>query len=70
MSSSAEEKRENGSAMMASGWIMVLFALLVFFFHPAARKLGETRFAWVAGCLLMVGLLLNLYGVHVRRQNR
>jgi len=70
MSSSAEEKRENGSAMMAIGWVMVLFALLVFFFHPAAVRLGETRFAWVAGCLAIAGLLLNLCGVYVRRQNR
>ena len=70
MSSSAEEKRENGSAMMAIGWVLVLFALLVFFFHPAAMKLGETRFAWIAGCLAVAGLLLSFYGVHVRRQNR
>ena len=70
MSSSAEEKRENGSAMMAIGWVMMLFAFLVFFFHPAAMKLGETRFAWIAGCMAGSGLLLSLYGVHVRRQNR
>jgi hypothetical protein len=70
MSSSTEEKRENGSAMMAIGWVMILFASLVMFFHPAAQKLGETRFAWIAGCLAFFGLLLSLYGVSVRRRNR
>jgi len=49
---------------------MILFASLVMFFHPAAQKLGETRFAWIAGCLAFFGLLLSLYGVSVRRRNR
>jgi hypothetical protein len=70
MSSSAEDKLENGSAMMAIGWVMILFASLVMFFHPAALKLGQTRFAWIAGCLALAGLLLSLYGVHVRRRYR
>ena len=29
MSTSTEEKRENGSAMVAIGWVMMLFAFLV-----------------------------------------
>ena len=68
--SSTEEKRENGSAIMVIGWLMMLFAFLVMFFHPAARKLGETRFAWIAGCLGVAGLMLNLLGVIFRRRNR
>jgi Na+-driven multidrug efflux pump len=68
--SSTEEKRETGSAFMVIGWLMMLFAFLVMFFHPAARKLGETRFAWIAGCLGVAGLMLSLAGVVVRRQNR
>jgi len=70
MSSSTEEKRENGSAMVVIGWVMILFASLVMFFHPAALKLGQTRFAWIAGCMAFAGLLLNLYGVRLRRRNR
>lgn len=70
MSSSWEEKRENGAAMMAIGWVMMLFASLVFFFHPAAMKLGETRFAWIAGGLAVVGLLLSVSGTIIRRRNR
>ena len=68
--SSIEEKRENGSAIMVIGWLMMLFAFLVMFFHPAAMKLGETRFAWIAGCLGVAGLILSVVGVLVRRRNR
>jgi len=70
MSSSTEERRENGSAMMAIGWVMMLFAFLVMFFHPAALKLGQTRFAWIAGIMALCGLTLSLCGTYVRRRNR
>ena len=33
---------------MVIGWIVVLFALLVVFFEPAAFKLGQTRFGVIA----------------------
>ena len=56
--------------MVAIGWVMMLFAFLVMFFHPAASKLGQTRFAWVAGCLGGAGLLLNIIGVGIRRRSR
>ncbi len=68
--SSVEEKRENGSAMMAIGWVLMLFAFLVFFFHPAALKLGETRFGVIAACLAVTGAILATLGVRIRRQNR
>jgi NADH:ubiquinone oxidoreductase subunit 6 (subunit J) len=70
MSSSVEERRENGSAIMVIGWVMMLFAFLVMFFQPAAAKLGETRFNWIAGCLGVGGLVLSIYGVCIRRGNR
>ena len=68
--SSIEERRESGSAIMVIGWVMMLFAFLVMFFHPAAMKLGETRFAVIAGCMGVAGLMLSLAGVMVRRRNR
>ena len=68
--SSSEERRENGSAMLAIGWVLMLFAFLVFFFHPAEVRLGETRFAIIAGCLAVSGLILALIGMRVRRRNR
>lgn len=67
--SSSEDKRENGSAMLAIGWVLVLFASLVFFFHPAGMKLGETRFAVIAACLVVAGLSLAIAGTWIRRSN-
>jgi hypothetical protein len=67
---SSEEKHETGSALMIIGWVLVLFALLVMFFQPAAFKLGETRFQIIAGALVALGLLLNLVGARVRSRNR
>ncbi len=68
--SSLEEKRENGSVMMVIGWVMMLFAFLVMFFHPAALKLGQTRFAIIAACLGGAGLVLSIVGVSIRRRSR
>ena len=67
---SSEEKRETASAMMIIGWVLVLFALLVLFFLPAALKLGETRFQIIAGVLIAVGLTLNVVGARIRSRNR
>ncbi len=68
--SSLEDKRENGSAVMVIGWVMMLFAFLIMFFHPAAMKLGQTRFVVVAACLGGVGLILSVVGVGIRRRYR
>ena len=68
--STSEEKHENGSAMLAIGWVLMLFAFLVFFFHPAAIRLGQTRFAVIAACLAGSGLLLSVAGTAIRRRNR
>ena len=67
--SSSEEKREGGSALMVIGWVMMLFAFLVMFFHPAALKLGETRFAVIAICLAIAGLMLSVAGTVVRHRS-
>ena len=67
---SSEEGRENGTALMIMGWICVLFALVVMFFDPAARKLGQSRVEFIAGSLVLAGLLLNVVGSRVRAHNR
>lgn len=67
---SSLDKRESGSAMMIIGWVLILFAFLVMFFHPAAQKLGETRFDILAACLAALGLLLSLFGVRIRARYR
>jgi len=66
---SQEEKRESGRAYMVVGWILVLFALLVVFFEPAAFRLGQIRFGVIAVVLVIVGLLLNIYGYRLRRSS-
>ena len=66
---SKEETRESGRAFMVMGWIVVLFALLVMFFESAAAKLGERRSEVVAGVVVVVGLLLNIYGFRLRRRS-
>jgi len=66
---SQEETRESGRAYMVVGWILVLFALLVIFFVPAAVKLGQIRFGVIAGAMVFVGLLLNIYGYRLRRRS-
>ena len=66
---SQEENRESGRAYMVVGWILVLFALLVVFFAPAALRLGQTRFVVIAGAMVVVRLLLNIYGYRLRRRN-
>jgi len=66
---SQEEKRESGRAYMVVGWVLVLFALLVVFFEPAAFRLGQIRFGVIAVVLVIVGLLLNIYGYRLRRSS-
>jgi len=66
----SEERREIGSALMVIGWVVVLFAFLVMFYHPAAAKLGEARFEIIAAALVLIGLVLNVIGARVRARNR
>ena len=65
---SQEENRETGRALMVVGWILVLFALLVLFFQPAAFRLGQIRFGAIAGAMVILGLLLNVYGYRLKRR--
>jgi NADH:ubiquinone oxidoreductase subunit 3 (subunit A) len=66
---SQEESRESGRAYMVIGWILVLFALLVVFFEPAALRLGQSRFGIIAVAMVLVGVLLNIYGYRLRRRS-
>ena len=67
---STEEGRENGSALMAMGWVCVLFAFLVMFFNPAAIKRGHIGIEIIAGALVVGGLVMNLIGSRIRARNR
>lgn len=63
---STEEGRENGSALMVLGWVCALFALLVFFFNPAALKRGQFGVEWITGALLAVGAVCYMVGWRIR----
>ncbi len=66
----SEQGLENGKALMAMGWVCVLFALLVFFFNPAALKLGDVRIAVISGSLVVAGIILSVAGARVRARSR
>ena len=66
---SQEESRESGSSYMVIGWMVVLFALLVVFFEPAAFRLGQTRFDVIAVAMVLAGVALNIYGYRLRRRS-
>ncbi|HZM12086.1 MAG TPA: hypothetical protein VFC15_17895 [Candidatus Limnocylindrales bacterium] len=66
---SKEESRETGKAFMVVGWVLVLFAVLVMFFEPAAFRLGQMRFGAIAIALVVIGLLLNFYGYRLKRRS-
>jgi NADH:ubiquinone oxidoreductase subunit 6 (subunit J) len=68
--SSLEEKHESGSVLIIIGWVLMLFAFLVMFYHPAAVKLGDVRIDVIAVCLAGLGLLLRSFGVRVKSRNR
>jgi NADH:ubiquinone oxidoreductase subunit 3 (subunit A) len=54
---------------MVVGWVLVLFAVLVMFFEPAAFRLGQMRFGAIAIALVVIGLLLNFYGYRLKRRS-
>ena len=66
---SQEESRESARAFMVIGWVLVLFALLVVFFAPAAQRLGQSRFGIIAVAMVLAGVLLNIYGYRLRRRS-
>ena len=66
---SQEESRESGRAFMVIGWLLVLFALLVVFFEPAALRLGQMRFGYIAVAMVIAGVLLNIWGYRLRRRS-
>jgi hypothetical protein len=68
--SSSLDKRETGSAIMIIGWVLMLFAFLVMFFHPAAVKLGEMQFGILAIVLAGSGLVLSLIGARIKARHR
>ena len=46
-----KKNAKTAQLMVIIGWVMMLFAFLVMFFHPAAVSWARSRFDVIAGCL-------------------
>ncbi len=59
-------RQEKAGSFMVIGWLMMLFALAVAFFHPAAGGIGRTTIDIVAIALIAGGIGCNAVGYHIR----
>jgi hypothetical protein len=67
---STEEGRENGPAIRVMGWVCMLFAFLIMFFDPAALKRGQLGVEFIAGALVVAGLLMHVVGSRIMAHNQ
>lgn len=64
----SEERRENGLGLIMIGFMLWFFDALVFFFMPAAARLGHPRpFAVTIGASFLAGAILIAIGVRLRK---
>lgn len=64
----SEERRENGLSLITIGCMLWFFDALVFFFMPAAARLGHPRpFETLIGAAFVAGVILVVIGSHLRR---
>ena len=67
--SNAEERRENGLSLIVIGFMLWFFDALVFFFMPAALRLGHPRpFVTLIGAAFLSGVVLIGIGMRLRKQ--
>lgn len=59
-------RQESGSSLMVIGWIMMLFALPVMFFHPVAGGIGRTTIDIIAIALVAGGIGCNAVGYRIK----
>ncbi len=59
-------RQETGGTLMVIGWVMVLFALAVMFFHSAAGGIGRTTIEIIAVALVAGGIGCNGLGFYIR----
>ena len=68
-SANSEERRENGLSLIVIGFMLWFFDALVFFFMPAASRMGNPRpFELLIGSAFVAGVALIAVGMHFRRQ--
>jgi hypothetical protein len=63
-------RQETGNSLMVIGWLMMLFALVVIFFHSAANGIGRTTIEVIAIALVAGGISCNAIGFHIRGKAR
>ena len=64
-----EERRENGLSLIVIGFMLWFFDALVFFFMPAALRMGHPRpFVLLIGSAFVAGTVLIAVGTHLRRR--
>lgn len=67
----AEERQERGTVLVVTGWLFILFGMMVIlFFHPSSPRFGNLNIRNLALLLGAVGVVLNLWGRKVRRSAR
>ena len=59
-------RRESAASLMVIGWLMMLFALVVVFFHSAANGIGRTTIDIAASVLVAGGIGCNVVGYYAR----
>ena len=59
-------RQETGSSLMVIGWLMMLFAMIVAFFHPVAGGIGRSTIDAVAVALVVGGIGCNAIGYRIR----
>jgi hypothetical protein len=66
--STSEERRENGLGLIMIGFMLWFFDAMVFFFVPAAMRLGHPRpFEVLIGSAFVAGAALIAIGNRLRR---
>jgi hypothetical protein len=67
-SASTEERRENGLGLIAIGVLLWFFDALMFFFMPAATRMGHSRpFVMLVGAAFVAGVTLIAVGKRLRK---
>ena len=63
-------RRERGSALRITGWLVLLGNVMVLFYLPAAQKLGRQQPYEIAiGLLVVLGVALLFAGARMQRPN-
>ena len=64
----SEERREKGTVLVVTGWLFLLFGVMVaLFFHPSSPRFGNINIRNLALGLALVGIALKYWGRRVQK---